>query len=163
MHEKGMTMKRRRDLQAIRRINARKAVDIRRGMPSMLPENPAHASPSTMRAGDAIQGTVSFDEHRVLTREQAAREFASQDGVYQTGMIVVLSRCTITTPTGAPFESEADVYIGGSTARDLVLRDPCLSKRAFVIHGRIMRRSDGARSYDLAGFSGTSPRKPAGN
>ena len=154
-------MKRQRDLQAIRHINARKAADIRRGMPSMLPENPAHASPSTMRAGDSIQGTVSFDEQHVLTPEEAREQFAAKVGVDQSGVIVVLSRCTITTPAGAPFDEDAVVHIGGELARDLATRSRCLSQCAFVIHGRIIRRSDGIGSYDLAGFSGTSPRKPA--
>lgn len=154
-------MKRPQRLDAIRRINQRKATDIRRGMPSMLPENPAHASPSTMRTGDSIQGTVSFDEQRVLTPEEARQQFAGEIGIDQSGVIVVLSRCTITTPAGAPFDEDAVVHIGGELARDLATRSRCLSQRAFVIHGRIIRRSDDVGSYDLAGFSGTSPRKPA--
>jgi len=146
-------------LDALRRQNLRKSMDVRKGMPSMLPENPAHSDPSTMRAGDGVQGTVTFDVQRVVTAEEAALQFSGDVGEDGSGLIVVLSECTIETPGGMPFDRGAVVRIGGPLARDLAARSRCLSQRAFLIHGRLVMRSDGPGSYDLAAFSGTSPRK----
>lgn len=148
-------------LDAVRRRDLRKVKEVRRGMPSMLPENPSHLEASTMRPGDQVQATIDFDESRIVTAEEATVQFSGEVAEDESGTIVVLSRCSITTPAGAPFEDDAVVHIGGSLARDLAARKSCLSGRAFRLHGRLTLRSDGRGSYDLTAFSGTSPRGTA--
>lgn len=145
-------------LDAIRRRDLRKAKDVRRGMPSMLPENPSHLDASTMAPGDEVQATVDFDQSRIISGDEAAIQFSGDVAEDESGTIVVLSRCSITTPAGAAFDDDAVVHIGGSLARDLAARKSCLSGRAFRLHGRLTLRSDGRGSYDLTAFSGTSPR-----
>lgn len=155
MHERTgqMRTKTRGGLDALRRRNARKAADVRRGMPPARPTLPDDGS---------VRAVVEYGAHRIVRAEDAAREFAGERHAEdEQGTIVVLSGCVLRGDDGIAFERDAVVHLGGHLAHDLSIRSQCLQKKAFLLHGAVAKRSDRPRSYDLVAFSGTSPRPVA--